>query len=293
MHIFLEQLAKEAEKQNRCLFRIAEMKDGALETLELRPAPACQDCYSIAKVFTMTAIGLLWDRGILDPGERICEILAGDCPPGMDPRWREVTVDMALRHQCGLPAGFLDIDAQDPYSFGGRDFLRYLLETPPVYPPGARSLYGDGAYYLLSRVVSKKAGRPLDDFLWETLFWPLQVREAAWSRCPLGYPMGATGLFIRTEDLAKLGAVYLQGGLYGGKRILSARWIALALARGYELSPAGPGGALGKAGMFGQMLLILPAQNRAVAWQGYDQKGGGALAEWAAGFRDSAAGGNF
>lgn len=64
----------------------------------------------------------------------------------------------------------------------------------------------------------------------------------------MGYPMGATGLYIRTQDMVKLGALYLRQGTYAGKRILSEHWTRLVLERGYELCPAGKNGAYGKAG---------------------------------------------
>ena len=46
--------------------RIAEARaDGSAETVAFQPANACQNVYSVAKAFAMTAVGLLWDRGLL------------------------------------------------------------------------------------------------------------------------------------------------------------------------------------------------------------------------------------
>ena len=96
----------------------------------------------------------------------------------------------------------------------------------------------------------------------------------AWSRCPLGYPMGATGLYIYTEDMAKLGELYLRGGVWKGERILSEEWVKLCMQRSYEFANICSGKAYGKGGAFGQMLVYIPEQERVVAWHSF---GGGDL----------------
>ena len=84
----------------------------------------------------------------------------------------------------------------------------------------------------------------------------------------MGHAMGATGLYIRVEELLKLGAIYLDGGLYKETRILSQEWVNTVLTRGYELKPKCGGTAYGKGGMRGQMLMVVPDIGRVVAWMG-------------------------
>ena len=50
----------------------------------------------------------------------------------------------------------------------------------------------------------------------------------------MGYPMGATGLYISSADMVKLGQVYLEGGTYYGRRILSEEWVIMSLEREYD-----------------------------------------------------------
>ncbi len=234
----------------------------------------CSNIYSVAKVFTTTAVGLCVDRGLMRIDERVCDILGELCPSGIDPRWRNVTVDMALRHHVGLPGGFLDIDVGDPTRFG-RDYLTHMLREPLVGDPSERAIYTDAAFYLLSRLVEIRAGRNLDDLLRDEIYVPLGFREAAFSRCPEGHAMGATGLYLRADDVAKLGGLYLRGGEWNGRRILSREWVATVLERGYELKPicGGRRGAYGKGGMHGQMLLVVTESSRVVAWTAYDRDG--------------------
>jgi len=92
--------------------------------------------------------------------------------------------------------------------------------------------------------------------------------------------MGATGLYIRSEDMVKLGWVYLNSGMYEGKRIISETWVEQTLSCGYELCQLGNRNAYAKGGMNGQMLYISFDPKRAVAWHGYNPNGIGTLLDF-------------
>ena len=284
MSRFLEAMRDElARLGDRGVFSVAEWHAGRVESLDIIKTNPCQNVYSVAKAFVVTAVGLLVDRGLLSIDEVVTDILADEIPEGSQPAWYKTTVDMLLLHKVGLPSGFLDIDCYDSRNFG-EDYLAYTLTypTPEDYSPD-KSTYTDAAFYILSRIVEKRAGEPLDNLLWRELLFPIGCLEAAFSRCPKGHPMGATGLYIRAAEVAKLGSIYLNGGMYGSRRILSENWVRTVLARGYELKPKCAGRAYGKGGMRGQMLLVLPEQKRIIAWQGY---GSADLTEAAINYKD-------
>lgn len=242
-------------------------------SIEVNGANPCQDSYSVAKAFTVTALAILCDRGLLSYDEYVIDVLKSEISEEtmskMDKRWQSVTVHHALLHRLGLPDGFLDIDALDSHKFG-KDFLSYMLTYPLIEDPCVNFRYTDGAYYMLARIAEIRAGMPLDEFLWRELFFPLGFSEAAWSKCPLGHTMGATGLYIRSHDMVKLGALYMNGGEYMGHRILSENAAATVLQRGYELNYCGVGRGYGKGGMRGQMLAVFPDKQTAVAWHAYN-----------------------
>ena len=270
MSRFLEAMRDELLRLgDRGVFSVAEWHAGRTESLDIIKTNPCQNVYSVAKAFVVTAVGLLVDRGLLSTDEIVTDILADEIPKGCQPAWYKTTVDMLLLHKVGLPCGFLDIDCYDSRNFG-EDYLAYTLTypTPEDYTP-EKSTYTDAAFYILSRIVEKRAGEPLDNLLWRELLFPIGCLGAAFSRCPKGHPMGATGLYIRAAEVAKLGSIYLNGGMYGSRRILSENWVRTVLSRGYELKPKCGGRAYGKGGMRGQMLLVLPEQKRVIAWQGY------------------------
>ena len=209
---------------------------------------------------------MLQDRGVLDVDDPVFPIFEAKFPENFDPKWRDVKISDAMTHRVGFGRGFLDIDAENPNDWASQDYLRLVLERPLKYKPGEKSVYSDAAFYLVSRIVSEKTGERLDDFLIREALAPMKFAEAAFSKCPQGFPMGATGMYISTEDMAKLGVMYVQRGVYDGKRILSEAAVDEVLKRGFELHPVGDSGfAFGKGGMRGQFLYINRKTKRVVA----------------------------
>lgn len=264
----LDRLLEKAQNGGGTYYKITLIENGVAQTAIVNPANGAQNSYSIAKVFTVTAIGMLVDRKLLRTDEKVCDILRDLLPSDIDPAWEFMTVHHLLTHSAGFSGGYLDIDAVNHVSVAGEDYLNYLFRTRLEYVPGTDNRYSDAAFYLLSRIFTAKSGEKMDDYLLHHLFYPLGFREMAWSKCPMGYPMGATGLYVYTEDLAKLGELYLNHGEYQGKQILSRNWVETVLREGYELAKT-PGGGYGKGGMYNQMLIFYPAQNRVVAYHSF------------------------
>ena len=286
MSRFLEEINAFIDSQPFDIIRLSQCYHGSnIETLERVQANPCQNVYSVAKTFTMTALGLLFDNGLLRPSERICDILKNELPEtGMDPRWRDSTVEMALTHRLGLPGGFLDIDVCRSSDFT-QDFLNYLFTYPLAYEPGTEVRYSDGAYYLLARVVEKKAGAPVDNFLWRELLTKLDFQEMAWSHCPQGHVIGATGLYVRSIDMVKIGLLYLDHGLYRDERMLSEEWVSIAVQRGFALDWDEQHRIIYKGGMHGQKLIVAPEQGRVVALQAFGANSQ-IIAEWVRDYGD-------
>ena len=272
----IETLIEQIRGTGAHLFSLSAIEAGQAQTFTFHPANPCNDTYSVSKAYTMTAIGLCYDRGLVKPGDKIVDLFADALPSVLDPRWNDVTVDDVLRHRMGIEKGFLDIDVEDINDYPTHDFLSIIFNTKLTVAPGEKYCYSDAAYYLLSRVVTKVSGEALDDMLMRDIFLPTGCREAAWSKCPQGYAMGATGLYTRSIDIARLGQIYAHGGMYGDKRILSAEWVDLAMERGYSLTRR-DNGAYTKGGMRGQMFYFNPITGRSVGWLAYEREKRGDL----------------
>lgn len=230
--------------------------------------PNC-NCYSVAKAFTVTAIGLLYDKKLLTPNMFITDILKKYIPKDIDEKWFKVTIHDILLHKVGFGCGMLDIDCEDASLYETTDYLKKVFKTKLKYEPGTVSQYTDAAYYLLSRVVGELAGMDLSDLLRPILMDKMRFKEVAWSKCPFGYSIGATGLYIRTEDMVKLGILYINNGVWKNERILSEEWINLVLSNGYEFKHI-KNGWYGKGGMRGQFLIFNKDAKKAIACHSYD-----------------------
>jgi CubicO group peptidase (beta-lactamase class C family) len=99
----------------------------------------------------------------------------------------------------------------------------------------------------------------------------MKFKEYAWSKCPYGYSMGATGLYLRTEDMIQLGILYLNNGVWKDERIISGEWINLVLANRYEFTYIKDGWC-GKGGMRGQLLMFNREKNKAIAFHSFENK---------------------
>ncbi len=248
------------------LFSYAAINEEGIFEIKTKRGNPCNNSYSCTKSFAATAIGLLWDENKIGLDEPVTEVLKGEYDGFKDPKWEKVLVRHALSHTMGIDKGYLDIDVEDIFTYGTDDFLTYAFSVDLPHEPGAHYQYSDAAFYIVSRLVSRRAGEKMDEYLMRKLLYPMKVQEAAFSRCPKNHPMGATGLYIRSRDMAKLGWLYANGGMFKGKRLLSEEWIKADQEYGFAFQKTAVDGVLGKGGMCGQFLMYSPEKHYACAW---------------------------
>lgn len=265
----LEAMQALAKQEKMRVYGICEIIDGKSKTVRPVPASNCQNTYSIAKAFTVTAIGILEDRGLLSTDEKVYPIFEKDFPEGFDERWKKVTIHHLLKHQSGLSMDMLDIDNVDPcVAYGNDDFLNLTLGRKLGFEPGTKSDYSDVTFYILGHVIYRKTGIRPDDFIIREILTPLRFREFAFSKCPNGFALCGTGMYITTSDMAKLGQLFVQNGVYNGKQILSPRMVEKILKQGYEFHRS-YGGGYAKGGMLGQLLWFNRETKRVIAIHSY------------------------
>lgn len=264
-----EMIVKDISELNLNLYDLSIYTCDGIRTHRFQPCNNCNNSYSVAKVFVMTALGMLWDEKKIRMTDPLSMYF--DIPSSAGLGWKLATIEHAVTHRLGFDEGFLDIDTEDTTTYPTDDYLSMVFSHPLTHIPGTHVQYSDAAYYLLSRLFSIVANENIDTFLNRRLLKPLRFREAAWSRCPLEYPVGATGLYISSEDMVKLGALYLEDGMWNGQRILSNEWVERVISREYEFHTMTSSGLIGKGGMYGQMLVFSKEQNFAVACHAHEE----------------------
>ena len=103
------------------------------------------------------------------------------------------------------------------------DPVRYVLEQPVVAPAGTKFAYSSGISIALGKIIAKVSGKPADKFAEQHLFEPLGISDFYWSKYPGEIVQTGGGLFLRPRDMAKIGYLYLNGGRWEGKQIVSAQ----------------------------------------------------------------------
>jgi hypothetical protein len=161
----------------------------------------------------------------------------------------------------------------------GRDWVRVFFDVPLVYPPGTHFLYNSGASFVLSAALQARAGMTLGEYIRPRLLQPLGIAAPPWAASPQGISLGASGLRLRTEDLAKFGLLYLQRGCFRGKQLLPAEWVDRATASHIATRSEAPDWAQGYGyqfwrstydsfradGAYGQFSLVLPGHDAVIA----------------------------
>jgi CubicO group peptidase (beta-lactamase class C family) len=232
------------------------------------PVNAIFDLASCSKVAgCTTAAAILYDRKQLDL----------DAPVNLyltefrgTPGHERILVRHLLAHSSGLNTpGVLWKQAQDRAGV-----LNLLYAMPAAWDPGSKIQYRDYNMMLLGEIVYRISGEPLDRFLAANAFGPLAMNDTLYSppaklmdRIPpteqddvlrhhlvrgvvhdenaylMGGVSGHAGLFSTARDLATFAQMYLNGGIYNGRRIISDPTIRLFMTR--QSTPAGTTRALG------------------------------------------------
>jgi CubicO group peptidase (beta-lactamase class C family) len=135
--------------------------------------------------------------------------------------------------------GFDDPRDSHYQMFATPDPIGYLFARPMVSDPGAEFRYNSGDTNLLGEIVRRtSSSATLVDYADRYLFAPLGITTYEWLRFPraAGITFASGGVSLRPRDMAKLGAVYLDGGVWNGTRIVSQGWVDASTALSTPLS---------------------------------------------------------
>jgi CubicO group peptidase (beta-lactamase class C family) len=182
--------------------------------------------WSMTKSVTATLVGILahQNRIDVDAAGAIVEWRGSD-----DPR-SAISVDHLLRMTSGL-AIREDQTGVDPNSrmlFREPDGAAYSATRALRKEPGTHWEYMSGNTVLVSRRIRELTGGSLEStsaFVRTQLFQPLGMATAVLEPDPSGTFVGSSFMLASARDWARLGQLYLNGGLWNGRRVFAADWI--------------------------------------------------------------------
>ena len=176
--------------------------------------------HSVSKTFTATAVGLAIADGKLALTDKVIDFFPDKLPADVSDNLKAMTVRDLLTMSCGHdeePTGQRE---------EGADWVTAFLAHPVVHEPGTFYLYNSLGTYMCSAIVQKVTGEKVVDYLDTHLFQPLHIDKPRWEESPQGINCGGWGLYLKTEDLAKMGQLLLQNGEWNGQQLIPAEWVA-------------------------------------------------------------------
>lgn len=248
--------------------------------------------HSVTKSVMSVLIGIAIADGVISGVDATLAELLPDRTAGMSPGMAEVTLEQILTMTSGLPPDELFNDRYGPTN----DWTAVTLATELDQPPGTGFAYASSGSHLLSAVLARATGRSVLDYAREKLFDPLEIvtRPAAeatvdltleaydalpgfaWTVDPTGLHLGFGDLKLTAPDMVKLGQLYLQNGVWQGKQLVPADWVASSTRGhveaggsqyGYQwwIPFAGGHAAFAAFGLAGQLIEVVPDLGLVVA----------------------------
>lgn len=175
--------------------------------------------FSVSKTFTATAVGLAISEGKLKLTDPVVNFFPDKLPEEQSENLKAMTVRDLLTMTCGHD--------EEPHSqkIDSIDWVKAFLAWPVKHKPGEYYLYNSIGTYMLSAIVQNVTGEKLINYLDKRLFKPLHIDRPEWEESPQGINCGGWGLSLKTEDMAKMGQLFLQKGIWNGKQIVPADWL--------------------------------------------------------------------
>lgn len=183
---------------------------------------------SVTKSVTSALVGIALARGCLDSLDtRMLDFFPERLPAVRDMRKGEVT----LRHLLQMRAGY-GYEPGDSALWQGLTSGKYLpqiADFPLERDPGSGFEYSNLSSHLLGVIVSRACETDLLEFARTHVFDPMGVAPGRWEVDGDGYRYGYAGLHLTARDMARLGDLYLDDGVWEGRRILPEEWVAQSL----------------------------------------------------------------
>ena len=179
---------------------------------------------SVSKTVVAALLGTAIDRGeIAGLDATLGQTAPRLIPGGADPRVAGITVGDLVTLRAGL-------ERTSGGNYGGwvssANWVADALSRPVVAEPGGRMLYSTGSTHVLGAVLSEVTGESLLGLARARLGAPLGIEIPAWTRDPQGRYLGGNEMALSLEAMTRFGQMYLQGGTYDGRRVLSEEWVA-------------------------------------------------------------------
>ena len=247
-----------------------------------------QRTWSVAKSLSATFVGAAVWKGLISIDH---DAVIDEWSGGADPR-RAITLRNLLHMASGLDSGGQGSRTDRVY-FGGSRVTDTAITRSLEAAPGTRFKYANNDTLAAMRSLREQFGNTGDylRFPYENVLWKIgafhTTLETDWN----GDYVSSSQVWSTARDLARIGLLYINDGMWGGERILPEDWLEFVTTPapaqptdgefGYGAQfwlfnhPGVPADAFAAMGHRGQYIVIIPSRELVIVRRGYDASGGG------------------
>lgn len=231
--------------------------------------------YSMCKSVVSMAVGLAIDDKKLSLDTRVCDVFPQYLPQKKSSELKELTIC----HLLTMEAGVCFSELSQAFS---TDWVKSYLRADFMFPPGEGFYYNSLNSYILCASLQQVYKESVMALLHRRIFAPLNIYDITWDTCPKGIEKGGFGMKLSLHDMAKLGLLYMNRGVWYGtshkkaQRLLSEAYVTAATQKQIATENQGfdygfhcwvmEDGFLFN-GMLGQNVYVFPKQELIIATQ--------------------------
>lgn len=204
---------------------------------------------SVTKSITSIAVGVCLDQGYI---ESLDDPIYYYFPEFLDifssnPLKKRITI----RHLLAQTSGLKWDEWSVPYSYAGNpladlrethgSWLPIILGLPMDTIPGTQFVYNSAGSDLIKEIISRSSAMEFLEFVDYYIFRPLEITHYRWDTYfENGHPAWG-GISLTTRDMAKVGLLMLNKGLWKGNRVVSEDWVNLSTSTAVSINGTGYG----------------------------------------------------
>lgn len=241
--------------------------------------------WSVTKSLGNLLVGAAVHQGTIHPQDAACKHYTPMCSGGRE----HIRIGDLLQMSSGLT--WAETYETSPvfssvmgmlYTGGSHDMAAFAASQPPEFAPGTHWRYSSGDANIVSAALKSGLGARYDAHPWRALFDPLGMDSAVLERDAAGTYVTSSYAYTSARDLAKLGQLMLDDGIWNGERLLAEGWVRYSTT----LAPAFHTTAVGfehhKSNPGAQWYLNLgdPARGLEPPWPGLPPDAFGASGHW-------------
>jgi CubicO group peptidase (beta-lactamase class C family) len=176
--------------------------------------------HSCTKSILSALVGIAIQEGsIRSVNQKITDFFPAGSIRNLSARKQKITIRHLLTMSPGLAVHHPDDDMKS-----SPDWVQHVLDLDMADEPGTRFNYSDATAHLVSALLQRATGMSAAEYARTRLFKPMGI-TVLWPSDPQGVSMGFSEINMTPRDMAKIGLLYLNKGVWDGRQIVPVSWI--------------------------------------------------------------------